>query len=751
MQIAWHTLTLARLARRPWWLLALALGLCAGLSSPAGAQRTQRLPPVTYVAQQPEPPVLGPPPMPITPPAAGAAARRPSPTIASADLETKLRERGDLVLSETTLRQALFTISETWQINLVVGEDVNGQVNGVFKNAPLHEILHSILFANGYGYRAVGQGLVVMKLDALGDSNPLFVTEAILLRALKPEDVLEGANLLRSPQGKLTAIPSAHTLMVVDLPERIAAIKNFVKQIDESAAGAAGPGGPMLERQVAHFVPQFVKAASIRESLEAVLSKDGKAVIIESENRAVVVDYPQNLQLAERVMRELDVARPQVRITAMIYDISLEDLERLGINWNHAVKGNSLTAEGTPDAMWAVDSLTTVPVSAGTPAASMTFMNLSRNFDVTATFNALCQAKDSQLLADPSVTVVDREPATIQIVTEIPFQQLTQTQQGGNIGTTAFREAGVMLKVIPHISQDNTVQMEVTPTFSRLTGFTNGANPQPIIDKREAQTTVRVANQQWLVIGGLRQRTAVKDDRAVPKLSSIKGLGKLFQSYEYSFRESELVVFLMPEVVTPMYAGLDREKEINKASQGWLDETPVAPHVLGPGEVGCPNCGKQACHGCNLGRRGQFVNANERYGSNEQLPPGAVVIDDRAVGAPPPGNTSSVLQRSPNVQRLPPPASAAPTSSEAAPQANVQQPPSLNPVRRTSARTGPALPSQLAGAPPPPQATPAANRSAFNGPPLTPANSRSEARVAQQPASTKPEAKSGNWFSSWWK
>jgi hypothetical protein len=228
----------------------------------------------------------------------------------------------------------------------------------------------------------------------------------------------------------------------------------------------------------------------------------------------------------------------------------------------------------------------------------MTFMNLSRNFDITATIEALCQSKDSQLLADPSVTVVDREPATIQVVTEIPYQQLTQTQQGGNIGTTAFREAGVTLRVVPHIANDGTVQMEVTPTFSRLTGFTNGQNPQPIIDKREAQTTVRVGERNWLVIGGLRQRTAVKDDRAIPGLTNIKYLGKLFRAHDYSFRESELIVFLMPEMITPVYAGREREQVVQGASQAWLDETPVAPQILGQGEVGCSLCGQKYCHGC---------------------------------------------------------------------------------------------------------------------------------------------------------
>lgn len=739
-RIGWHTLQRHSLARRQVSGAALVLWTCAALASAAWGQGPTRLPPLDVPLPPPVVAVPGPALGPAPAGAPIAEARLAAPPADNVDLETKLRERGDLVLSDTTLRQALFTISESWHINLVVGEDVSGQVNGNFKNAPLHEILHSLLFANGYGYRVVGQGLVVMKLDTLGDSNPLFVTDAILLRSLKPEDVVEGANLLRSPQGKITAIPAARTLMVVDLPERILAIRNFVRQLDDSTAASAGPAAGGMERQVAQFTPQFVKALTLKESLEAILSKDGKAIIIEDENRAIVVDYPPNLALAERVMRDLDIARPQVRITAMIYDISLEDLERLGINWHHAVKGNSLTAEGTPDAMWAVDSLTTVPVSAGTPAASMTFMSLSRNFDIGATLNALCQAKDAQLLADPSVTVVDREPATIQIVTEIPYQQLTQTQQGGNIGTTAFREAGVTLKVIPFISSDNTVQMVVTPTFSRLTGFTNGGNPQPIIDKRQAETTVRVLNQQWLVIGGLRQRTAVKDDRAVPGLSAIKGLGKLFKSYDYSFRESELVVFLMPELVTPAYRGREREQVVEKAAEGWLDETPVAPTILGQGTVGCPNCGKVGCKGCGKHWQPWQPDPREPTAQSENLPPGAVVVDDRPA-IPPPSST----RRLPQVQSERPAAPAAtPATTRARPTAAAP-----------ASRKGPALPSQVAGAPPAPQRTPATSRGGMSQPPLAPAMQQPQGLATQSNSAIAPKQtatkSSGNWFTSWWK
>ena len=92
-----------------------------------------------------------------------------------------------------------------------------------------------------------------------------------------------------------------------------------------------------------------------------------------------------------------------------------------------------------------VDSVTKVPFAAGAVGNTLTFMNLSKNFDITAVARCLQDAKDARLLADPNVAVLENEEAVLEKVSEIPYQQLTQTQQGGDIGTTAFKKVGITL------------------------------------------------------------------------------------------------------------------------------------------------------------------------------------------------------------------------------------------------------------------------------------------------------------------
>ena len=245
---------------------------------------------------------------------------------------------------------------------------------------------------------------------------------------------------------------------------------------------------------------------------------------MEKEDRLLVTDYAENLAMVEKVLERIDRPRPQVRITALIYDISLQD-HRTDRHQLGGQGGSSVDIDGdgtrTRDTALDVDSIMQVPFQAGATGSTLTFLNLSRHIDITAVVLALQQASDARLLADPNVAVLENEEAIFERVSEIPYQQLTETQQGGSIGTTAFKKAGITLHVRPKIAADGLIQMEVEPEFSRLTGFTPGDN-QPIIDISSTSTVLSVANRQTVVIGGLRQRSDVGDFTGVPYLKDMK-------------------------------------------------------------------------------------------------------------------------------------------------------------------------------------------------------------------------------------
>jgi len=502
-----------------------------------------------------------------------ASTPKVSASIEGDDLAAALERPGDLNLHGLSLNAALFTIGEQWNINIVAG-DLQGNVNGVFKHAPLREILDAILLSNGYNYRAVGKSLVISSVAELGQVNPFFQSATIPVQNADIDEVMQGAQLLTTPKGQVRAVKSARSIVVLDFPDRIQMIREFVKTLDNAGGGrfasAEARNGVALE--VGYFRTQHISAKTAEQALQAILSKEGRVGILEKEDRLLVTDYAENLEMAEKVLQRIDHPRPQVRITALIYDVSLQDIERIGINWNPTVKMR-IDANGDPQTTLGAESVTAIPFPTGTVGNTLTFTNLSRNFDLTAVAMCLQSAKDARLLADPSTLVLENEEALFEKVSEIPYQQLTQTQQGGQIGTTAFKNAGITLHVRPKIAGDGIIRMDVNPEVSRLTGFTPGDN-QPIIDRSSAQTVVTVANRQTVAIGGLRQRGDLGTFNGVPYLKDLRGVGRLFRSRDIDVRESELLVFIMPEIVSYGDEPTIRQKEAVETIECRLDNVP---------------------------------------------------------------------------------------------------------------------------------------------------------------------------------
>lgn len=524
------------------------------------------------------------------PTASGGAARAtaaqqkviPSTTIKDTeDLAVALERPGDLNLHGLSLNAALFTIGEQWNINIVAG-DLQGNVNGSFKQAPLREILDAILLSNGYNYRAVGKSLVISSVNDLGQVNPFFQSATIPVQHADIEEVVEGAKLLITPKGQVRALKSAHSIVVLDFPDRIKMVRDFVNTLENAGSGRfpSAENRDGIPMEVGYFRTQHIPAKTAETALSAVMSKEGRVAVLEKEDKLLVTDYAENLSMVEKVLARIDRPRPQVRIVALMYDISLQDLEEIGFNWRPKIKGR-INSSGDAQTQFDVDSVTSVPFGSGAVGNTLTFMNLSRHVDITAVAHMLQTAKDARLLADPNVSVSDNEEAVLKKVSEIPYQQLTETQQGGSIGTTAFKEAGITLTVKPKISAEGLIRMDVKPEISRLTGFTPNDN-QPIIDTSSAQTVLTVSNRQTVVIGGLRQRQDVGEFNGLPYLKDLNVIGRLFRSHDTEVRESELVVFIMPEIITYAEEPSSRQKAAAETIDCRLQQIPEAE--------GCPPC-----------------------------------------------------------------------------------------------------------------------------------------------------------------
>ena len=534
-----------------------------------------------------------------------SSAQPTSPVNNPVPLSEALNTLGDLSLQDVTIEKALFTIGASWRVNIVVGKDVQGSVSCIYRQAPLREVLDAILLANGYSYRAVGESLVVQKSQEVGSANPLFESAAITITHSDVQEVLDGARLLLSKQGQIKAMTSARSILVVDYADRVASVRDFVARMDAASAATTGgiPAESYQRLQVMYFPVQYIPVENATAPISTVLSSAGRVAAMPMENRLVVVDYASNIAMVRRVLAKIDRPRPQVRITALIYDISLQDVEDLGFNWSSIGKGNNLDAAGNPQQLAGLGSQTvpfagtastlqalgagTTPLVTAPNTGIFALQSLSSNFDIGVVAQFLQNANDARLLANPNITVMDNETADMSSIQEIPYQQLTSSTEGSQgIATTAFKEVGVKLNVTPSVAADGTIRMIVEQEFNRVVSLT-AAGGVPTIDTRRATTTVRIANRNTLVIGGMRQRSDTGDFNGIPFLKDVRLIGPLFRSRNTTVRESELIVFLMPEIVAYDEPASQREYLAQETVNCRLARVPMAEGCPGSGAAGC--------------------------------------------------------------------------------------------------------------------------------------------------------------------
>ncbi len=169
----------------------------------------------------------------------------------------------------------------------------------------------------------------------------------------------------------------------------------------------------------------------------------------------------------------------------------------------------------------------------------------------------LNQDVNSELLANPRVVTTDGTKAKMNITQQYPLPSFQYSEQTASMQINGFtyKDIGITLNVTPRINKDEFITLDVNPQVSSSTAvkkFQTGTSTFdiPIIETREATTSVLIKSGNTLAIGGLL-RTDVSDTfTKVPVLGDIPGLGALFRSKSLDKIKRNLLIFLTPTVVT---------------------------------------------------------------------------------------------------------------------------------------------------------------------------------------------------------
>ncbi|MGE5296944.1 MAG: type II secretion system protein GspD [Solirubrobacterales bacterium] len=302
------------------------------------------------------------------------------------------------------------------------------------------------------------------------------------------------------------------------------------------------------------IVLKFLEAKSLKSVLDRMVTQYGTAAVNEKTNSIVVCDTPENLAKIMAEVKKADQTPRQIMIEVVMLDVQLRDDTEVGVNWDllsddlyDVTYRQNLTSTRLQSTIADEENIGNA-TAFNTVGAGGDFSLISGT--VRNVLHALQQRRDVEILASPSTRVVSGQSATIKAVEEIPYEQITDTAQGGAgaLTTTEFKEVGVNLQVSAVVTDGNNIFLNVDAEENVRTG--ESASGVPVVDTRHATTALLLQDGQTIVIGGLRRTEKTKEVSQIPILGDLPVIGLLFRSTTVVTNRSELVVLLSPHICT---------------------------------------------------------------------------------------------------------------------------------------------------------------------------------------------------------
>ncbi|MBZ5535379.1 MAG: type II secretion system secretin GspD [Acidobacteriia bacterium] len=312
---------------------------------------------------------------------------------------------------------------------------------------------------------------------------------------------------------------------------------------DANAGGAPSPTAGMSPSTIlAQGTPQEKTQQKERE----VYGFQGNIKIVadETNNMLIIQATPQDYDLIEQTLHQIDILPLQVLIEAQIFRVDLSHDFSLGIEYALQQRG---TAPGgtTPLADF----------TGGVLSGSMVIINAGAR-ELFAKVTASENRTRAKTLAAPSILVSDNQEARIQVGVSIPTLSSSGFSPGST--TTVFNtvqnvDTGVILAVTPHVNASGLVGLKVTQEVSSPVPPPAGVpNISPSINRASASTTFVIKDGETMAIAGIITEDKELTRSRIPLLGDIPFVGAAFGSTNWTNKRSELIIFITPHVVTTL-------------------------------------------------------------------------------------------------------------------------------------------------------------------------------------------------------
>jgi type IV pilus assembly protein PilQ len=452
---------------------------------------------------------------------------------------------------DVPVRTVLQLIAEESNLNIVAADTVQGNVTLRLTNVPWDQALDIVLQAKALDKRRSGNVVWVAPQKEIADFEQAKedarisleeraekVTEYIPINYGNAEDIARllteeskgnsgagqgggggqsGQNAqdrgFLSSRGSISFDKRTNTLLVIDIPQKVAAIRNLVQQLDKPVDQV------VIEARIVIASESVARELGARFGVSGNNGETYYSGNLESNQTKIGRDAELDLQFAEEMAAWIAGGQAGPR----------------------PVYTQSLPVRGL---------MTNLPAALQSPAGSLALSILNAGYQLDIELSAIQEQGRGEVISNPRIVTSNQKEAVIKQGKEIGY--LTLSGSGANlIPTVNFKEALLELKVTPTITNDGRVFLNLGVKKDELAGFVSAGSfgDVPEIDKREVNTAVLVDDGQTVVIGGVYEFSDRTDIAKVPFLGDIPFLGNLFRNKSRSKEKAELLVFVTPKVM----------------------------------------------------------------------------------------------------------------------------------------------------------------------------------------------------------
>jgi general secretion pathway protein D len=351
---------------------------------------------------------------------------------------------------------------------------------------------------------------------------------------------------------------------------------------------------------------------------------------LNSQNAIIVRDTPDKLAIAEKMIRDIDKAKPEVVIQIQVIEARVDKARNLGIS-----PGQSASISVVPPG---TTTTTTGGATASTTTNILTLQNLTHlsgaDYAVTLpnfTANALLTDSTTKIIQNPEVRSVDGQPAKLRIGDRVPVAT-GSFQAGVGVGSTGgagfvnplvntqfqYIDVGVNLDITPRVHPNREVSLKVSVEVSSVTGqATIGGIQQPIISQRKIDHDIRLKEGEASVLAGLITKTNTKSLNGWPGLARVPLLRYLFSEDTNNAEDDEILIILTPRIVRmpdwtranlrPLFSGTETNVQVKREHEVRAPNAqPPAPAQEAPANSGVAPTAPSAANATQGGQAAQL-------------------------------------------------------------------------------------------------------------------------------------------------